>query len=153
MKELPLPRIAMRAFALLFVVLVGCNALTESRPGGPFRITIDHASYAPSYVVDITVTNVSRVDATYNLCPRAIQRRIGDAWQTVTSYPSGGACTAEAHLFRAGESIDVRVGLAYDLADGTYRIVLPWLGDPTLPEDGRATPSFAVSKLPIVALP
>lgn len=148
----------MRASVLIFVAAVtfsalGCNALTESRPRWPFRITTDHVSYAPSYVVGITVVNVSHVDATYNLCPRAIQRRVADAWQTASSYPAGGACTAEAHLLRAGESIDVRVGLPYDLADGTYRIVLPWLGDSTLPEDGRATPSFVVSKLPIVALP
>lgn len=138
--------IAMPAFA-------GCSLLTESRPHAPFRITTDHASYAPSYVVGITVVNVSRSDATYNFCPRAIQRRVADAWQTASSYPVSGGCTAQAFVLHAGESTDVRVGLPYDLADGTYRIVLPWLGDPTLPEDGRATPSFTVSRPPIVALP
>ena len=132
--------------------LFGCNLLTESRPHAPFRITTDAASYAPSYVVDITVVNVSRDDATYNFCPRAIQRRVADGWQTVFRYPAVGACTAQAYLLRAGASIDVRVGIPYDLADGTYRILLPWLGDPALPDDERATPPFVVAKPTFVAL-
>lgn len=36
--------------------------------------------------------------------------------------------------------------------DNAPAIVFPWLGDPTLPEDARATPSFVVMKSPIVQL-
>jgi len=144
---------ALFAIGIAVPALVGCSLLTESRPHAPFRITTDHASYAPSYVVGITVVNVSRNDAWYNFCPRAIQRRVADAWQTVASYPANGVCTAEAHLLPSGESVDVRVGLPYDLPDGTYRIVLPWLGEPALSDDVRATPSFVVAKLPIIAVP
>ena len=133
-------------------VLGGCSPITESRAHAPFHITTDHASYAPTYVVSVDIANVSGSDATYNLCPVAIQRRAGDAWQTVVRYPANGSCTAEARLLRAGESIDTRVGVPYDLPDGTYRIVFPWLGDATLPDDARATPSFVVVKPPIVAL-
>ena len=129
---------------------LGCNPVTESGSHGPFRITTDHASYPPSYVVSVDIANVSGNDATYNLCPVAIQRGVADGWQTVVRYPVGGACTAEARLLRAGESIETRVGVPYDLPDGTYRIVFPWLGDSTLPEDARATPSFVVAKPPIV---
>lgn len=133
--------------------LGGCSSPTESRLHAPFRITTDHTGYAPSYVVGVEITNVSRSDATYNLCPVAIQRRASGAWQTVVRYPVSGGCMAEGQLLRAGESILTRVGVPYDLPDGTYRIVFPWLGDSTLPDDARATPSFAVSKQPIVALP
>ncbi len=148
----------MRASALFVIVtaiapaLGGCSLVTENRPHATFRITTDHASYAPSYVVGVDIVNVSRSDVTYNLCPVAIQRRVSDAWQTVVRYPTGGVCTAEARLLRAGESVMTRVGVPYDLPDGTYRIVFPWLGEPSLTEDARATRSFAVSKLPIVAL-
>lgn len=78
---------------------------------------------------------------------------VADTWQIVSANPANGVCTAEAHLLRAGESVDVRVSLPYDLPDGTYRIVLPWLGDPTLSEDRRATPPFVVATPPIIALP
>jgi hypothetical protein len=148
----------MRVCAFFFVAaatlsgLGGCSLFTASRPQAPFRITTDHASYAPTYVVVVDIVNVSGDDATYNLCPVLIQRRVSDAWQTVVRYPASGACTAEAHLLRAGESLEARVGVPYDLPDGTYRIVFPWLGDSTLPDDARATPSFPVSKSPIVAL-
>ena len=149
----------MRASALFVIgiaiapALGGCSLVTENRPHTPFRITTDHASYAPSYVVSVDIMNVSRSDATYNLCPKAIQRRVSDAWQTVVTYPASGFCTAEAHLLRAGETVEAHVGVPYDLPDGTYRIVFPWLGEPTLPADARATPSFVVSKLPLVAVP
>lgn len=133
--------------------LGGCSLITESRPQAPFRITTDHAGYAPSYVVSVDIVNVSGRDATYNLCPVAIQHRVSGAWQTAVRYPGSGFCTAEARLLRAGESIETHVGVPYDLPDGTYRIVFPWLGDSTLPDDARATPSFAVSKQPIVAVP
>lgn len=152
-------RSVMRASVLFAIsmaiisALSGCGLLTESRAHAPFRITTDHASYAPSYVVSVDIANVSGNDATYNLCPVAIQRRVSDGWQTVVRYPAGGVCTAEARLLRAGESIETRVGVPYDLADGTYRIVFPWLGDSTLPDDARATPSFVVAKPPIVAVP
>ena len=143
----------MRAFALLLVLLGGCSLLTESRPHGPFRITTDHASYAPSYVVSVDITNVSGSEATYNLCPVTMQQRVSDGWQNVAGYTSGRFCTAEARTLRAGESVETHVGVPYDLPDGTYRIVFPWLGDSTLPDDARATPSFVVTKQPIVALP
>lgn len=133
--------------------LGACSLLTESRPHAPFRITTDHASYAPSYVVGITVVNVSRNDATYNLCPRTIQRRVADTWQTVVRDPAGGFCTAEARFLAAGASIQTTVGVPYDLPDGTYRIVFPWLGNSTLSDDARATPSFVVARVPIVAVP
>ena len=147
----------MRASALLVGIafvpaIAGCTLFTASRAHAPFRITTDHASYAPSYVVGVTVVNVSGEDATYNFCPRALERRIAGAWETVVLYPASGACTAEARLLRAGESVETRLGLSSDLPDGTYRIVFPWLGDSTLPDDARATPSFVVSKLPVVAL-
>ena len=141
------------AAQLLFVLaLGGCSVPTESRPHGPFNITTDHASYAPSYVVTVDIANVSRSEATYNLCPVAIQRRVSGAWQTVVSYPVGGFCTAEARLLQAGASIETHVGVPYDLPDGTYRIVFPWLGESTLPDDARATPSFVVAKSTFVAL-
>ena len=149
----------MRASAPLIVgtalasALGGCSLFTASQPHAPFRITTDHASYAPSYVVGVTIVNTSGGDATYNLCPKALERRGASGWETVARYPTASACTAEALFLRAGGSVDTRVGLSSDLADGTYRIVFPWLGEPTLPDDARATPSFVVAKLPIVALP
>ena len=149
----------MRAFAPLIVgiavasALGGCSVLTGSRPHAPFRITTDHATYAPSYVVSVTIVNTSGADATYNLCPKALQRRTASGWLPAVEYPAVGACTAEALFLGAGGSVDTRVGLSSDLADGTYRIVFPWLGEPTLPDDARATPSFVVAKMPIVALP
>lgn len=142
---------ALFASGIAITAALGCSPVTESGPHAPFRITTDHTSYPQSYVVTVDIANVSASDATYNLCPVAIQRRTSDAWQTVVRYPVGGACTAEARLLRAGESIETRVGVPYDLPDGTYRIVFPWLGEPTLPDDARATPSFGVVKPPIVA--
>jgi hypothetical protein len=144
---------ALLAIGIAFVPALGCSLFTASRPHAPFRITTDHASYAPTYVVSVTIVNVSGGDVTYNLCPRALQRRNADGWESVASYPGSGACTAEALLLRAGERVETRFGLSSDLPDGTYRIVFPWLGDSTLPADDRATPSFVVSKLPVVALP
>jgi Big-like domain-containing protein len=138
--------------AIAIQTLGACGLLTESRPQTPSRITTDHAAYAPSYVVDVEIANVSSGDATYNLCPVSIQRRIADSWQTVIRYPASGFCTAEARLLRAGERIETQVGVPYDLPDGTYRIVFPWLGESTLPDDARATPSFTVARAPIVAL-
>ena len=144
------------AFVVLGIAIASalgaCSPVTESRARAPFHITTDHASYPPSYVVSVDIANVSGSDATYNLCPFEIQQRIGDTWQTVVRYPANGACTAEARLLRAGESIETRVGVPYDLPDGTYRIVFPWLGDSTLPDDARATPSFVVVKSPIISL-
>ena len=145
----------MRAWIPIVVVsaLGGCSLFTASRAHAPFRITTDHASYAPSYVVGVTVVNVSGDDATYNLCPRALERRTSGGWEIAVRYPASGACTAEARLLRTGESVDARVGLSYDLPDGTYRIVFPWLGESTLPDDARATPSFTVAKAALVAVP
>lgn len=148
----------MRAFAAIIAgaiaiqTLGACGLLTESKPHTPFRITTDHAAYAPSYVVNVEIANVSGADATYSLCPVSIQRRVSSSWQTVIRYPVNGICTLEARLLRAGERIETQVGVPYDLPDGTYRIVFPSLGDATLTEDARATPSFTVSRSPIVAL-
>ena len=148
----------MRASALFVIgiaiapALGGCSLLTENRPHTPFRITTDHASNAPSYVVRVDITNVSGSDATYNLCPVAIQRRVSNAWQTVVSYPANGVCLAYAVVLRAGASVETSVGVPYDLSDGTYRIVFPWLGEPQLPDDARATPPFAVAKPRFVAV-
>lgn len=139
--------------SIVMPALVGCSLLTESRPHVPFRITTDHATYAPSYVVNVDITNVSGSEATYNLCPVAMQQRVSGAWQNVVRYTSGRFCTTEAFLLRAGASVETQVGVPYDFPNGTYRIVFPWLGDSTLPDDARATPSFVVTKQPIVALP
>jgi|1185.fasta_scaffold36173_2 hypothetical protein len=141
------------AIGIAFVSALGCSLFTASRPHAPFHITTDHPSYAPTYVVSVTIVNVSGDDVTYNLCPRTLERRTADGWENVASYPGSGVCTEEARLLRAGERVETRVGLSSDLPDGTYRIVFPWLGDSTVPADARATPSFAVSKLPVVALP
>ncbi|HKN64630.1 MAG TPA: immunoglobulin-like domain-containing protein [Gemmatimonadaceae bacterium] len=143
---------AIIAVAIAIQTLGACGLLTESKPHTPFRIRTDHATYAPSYVVNIEIGNVSGADATYNLCPVSVQRRVANVWQTVIRYPASGVCTLEARLLHAGESIQTQVGVPYDLPDGTYRIVFPRLGDSTLPDDARATPSFTVSRAPIVAL-
>lgn len=142
---------AITAGAVAILMLGACGVLTESGSHTPFRITTDHATYAPSYVVNVAIANVSDADATYNLCPVSIQRRVSDSWQTVIRYPANGFCTAEARLLRTGETIEKLVGVPYDLPEGTYRIVFPWLGDSLLPDDARATPAFTVARLPIVA--
>jgi hypothetical protein len=53
---------ALLAIGIAFVPALGCSLFTASRPHAPFRITTDHASYAPTYVVSVTIVNVSGRD-------------------------------------------------------------------------------------------
>jgi hypothetical protein len=149
----------MRSSALLIIgiafvpALGGCSLLTGGRPDAPFRITTDHASYMPGQVIGVTILNVSVGEATYNICQQTLQRRVADRWETLVRYPVGGVCTMEAHFLRSGESVEVSVHLSSDFPIGPYRIVFPGLGESSLPDDARATPSFVVATEPALPIP
>jgi hypothetical protein len=134
----------MRTSFLLLLCVAGCG-ITDSGERGPFRITTDHSSYVYGSKVTVGVRNVSSATQAYNFCPVTLQRVKNGAWITEANFPASGACAAVAYTLAAGDSVGFVFQLPQPPYQGVFRLVLPWLGDPSLSVDRRATPAFGVS--------
>lgn len=128
------------------VGILGCGVLTGNRDAGPFHITTDRSSYVFGSHVAVGVRNVSRATQLYNFCPVILQRFENGGWTTASSFPpAGGACAAVAYSLAAGDSVGFVFTLPQTPMMGSYRLLMLWLGDQSLPADERATPAFTIS--------
>jgi hypothetical protein len=128
------------------VGISGCGALTGNRDAGPFHITTDRSSYGFGSHVAVGVRNVSRATQVYNFCPVTLQRFEHGGWTTASNFPpEGGACAAVAYTLPAGDSVGFVFALPQTTLVGSYRLLMLWLGDQSLPPDKRATPAFMIS--------
>lgn len=124
----------------------GCGILTGNHDHGPFRITTDRSSYAYGSKVAVGVRNISGKAQSYNFCPVTLQKFESSAWVTVGgSPPVGVACVTIAYMLQPGDSAGFLFTLPSTELEGGYRLVLPWLGDTSLPVDQRATPPFTIN--------
>jgi|SRR5690242_841794 len=124
----------------------GCGILTGNHDHGPFRITTDKSSYEYGSKVAVGVRNISGKVQSYNLCPVALQKFQNGAWVTVSDFPPAGeACAAISYTLQPGDSTGFLFTLPSTELQGGYRLVLPWLGEISLPVDERATPPFTIT--------
>jgi hypothetical protein len=84
--------------------------------GSEIRLGVEAAAARDS--VTLVLTNDSREEVGYNLCPSALERRVGEAWQAV---PSNRICTMELRLLPAGRAARHTLGVPAGLAGGSYR--------------------------------
>ena len=120
--------------------------LTGNHDAGPFRITTDHSSYVYSGNVAVGVRNVSRATQTYNFCPVTLERFDNGRWTTASNFPrTDVACAAVAYTVAAGDGVGFVFALPQTPMMGSYRLLMLWLGDQSLPADERATPPFTIS--------
>lgn len=135
---------------VLLAATLGCGAILN-RGGsdrGPYEITTNRGEYARGSTGEASIRNVTDGDLLYNLCPRRLERRVGDGWVAANEWPgAGGACTLELRTLRAGESVNALFDIPGTVSPGSYRMVFLGLkgpGESGLPADRQATPPFAV---------
>lgn len=140
----------LRAVALLGVsAVVGCGGLLgRGGPSQPYDVATNRTAYNRGSTGEATIRNALKDPLEYNLCPRRLERRVGDAWASAFEWPTaGGACTAEARQLDAHASVNTLFEIPTGVPAGTYRVVFTSLFGPdkrALPPDLSATPSFEV---------
>ena len=139
-------RLAFLVGVAVCLTSAGCGILTGTHDHGPFRITTDKSSYAYGSTVAVGVRNISGKAQSYNFCPVTLQKVENGAWVAVGgSPPTGVACAAIAYMLQPGDSTGFLFTLPSTELQGGFRLVLPWLGDISVPVDQRATPLFTIS--------
>jgi hypothetical protein len=113
-----------------------------------YEITTNRSTYSRGNTGEATIHNVSDRSLEYNLCPRRLERRVGDQWAPAFEWPTaGGACTTEARSLDAGASVSALFEIPTGVPAGTYRVIFTGLlnSDKQLIDPDRAaTPSFEV---------
>lgn len=136
--------VLMAAFALS-----GCGGLI-GRGGSSraYEITTNRSTYARGNTGEATIRNASDEKLEYNLCPRRLERRVGNEWAPAFEWPTAGsACTTEARTLDRGVSVSTLFEIPTGVPTGTYRVVFTGLlnsDKQLLDTDRAATPTFEV---------
>ncbi len=131
------------------LTLTACGGFLHR--GGSSRvydITVNRAAYSRGNTGEATIRNASDARLEYNLCPRRLERRVGDQWTPAFEWPTaGGACTTEARSLDPGASVSALFEIPTGVPAGTYRVIFTGLlssDKQPLDADRAATPSFDV---------
>lgn len=111
------------------------------------RITTVEDTLVAGVTAEIRMENLSDRTIGFNLCPKVLERRIGETWtQLPETRPE--ACTLELRILGAGETVVGTTGIPLALEAGTYRIVFEGIafeqGDPQVPGVERTTNAFQI---------
>lgn len=88
----------------------------ESSPGVELDVAPDEVAAGDSVTLELDNESPGRIG--YNLCNSALERRVGDGWQSV---PSNRACTLELRILAPGAQAGYAMRLPDGLAPGEYR--------------------------------
>jgi hypothetical protein len=129
--------------------LTACGGLLgRSGSARTYEITTNRSTYARGNTGEATIRNASDDRLEYNLCPRRLERRVGNEWAPAFEWPTaGGACTAEARTLDKGGSVSTLFEIPTGVPSGTYRVIFTGLlgsDKKPLDPDRAATPSFEV---------
>lgn len=96
---------------------------------------------------EIRLENLSDRTIGFNLCPKVLERRIGEG-RTQLPETRPEACTLELRILAAGETVVGTTGIPLALEAGTYRIVFEGIafeqGAPEVPLAERTTNAFEI---------
>lgn len=142
----------MQLKALVLVAAVALSAcgglLGRGGSSRQYEITINRSTYARGNTGEATIRNASEDRLEYNLCPRRLERRVGDGWAPAFEWPTaGGACTTEARMLEKGASVSTLFEIPTGIPTGTYRVVFTGVLNADkrpIDPDRSATPSFEV---------
>ncbi len=70
--------------------------------------------------ITLTLSNRSEHDLGYNLCPVALERRVGDEWESRAERPAE-VCTMELRILNPNASATYEHTVPRELPSGTYR--------------------------------
>ena len=129
--------------------LSGCGGfIGRGGSSRAYEITTNRSTYARGNTGEATIRNASDEKLEYNLCPRRLERRVGNEWAPAFEWPTAGsACTTEARTLEKGVSVSALFDIPTGVPIGTYRVVFTGLMNSEkrlLDPDRAATPDFEV---------
>lgn len=108
------------SLAAMCVVLVACGANARQDAEDSFaHLAVEPTQSSAGGQVTLTLMNRSEQALGYNLCPVAIERLVGDAWEERSERPAE-FCTMELRVLDPGASATYEHTVP-SLPPGTYR--------------------------------
>ena len=120
--------------AIRFVLLGLCVAMSACSPR-KVSLYPTKASYHPGETATFELRNNTPEEVRYNNCRWTMERRSAEGWETFyTSPPPEIACLPVGRILAVRSSTRFQITLPATVADGTYRIRFPNIGNITTDE-------------------
>lgn len=129
---------------MLFILTLGIAACSARTNGtAEVELRAEPTTLQAGDTATIVLRNNSNSTIGYNLCPSALERKDGEAWQQI---PSDRMCTMELRMLEPGQEARYPYVLPTDLAAGEYRFVTGVNRMPAGDAIGVATEPFRIAQ-------
>ena len=126
---------------ILALSIAACSARTNGT--AEIELRAEPIALQAGDTATIILRNNSNVTLGYNLCPTALERKDGEAWQAI---PSDRMCTMELRMLEPGQEARYQYPLPGNLIAGEYRFVTGVNRMPAGDAIGVATEPFRVTQ-------